>query len=51
MGKYNKATASAVAGALCVFLGSRLGFSVEEAAAAQTIITTLIVFLIPNRAA
>lgn len=49
MTKFNKAAAAALAGALCVFLSSRLGFTAEEATAAQTIITTLLVFFVPNR--
>ena len=51
LGRYNKSIAALIAGAICVFLSTRLGMSVEEVSAAQTLITLALVYSIPNSGA
>lgn len=49
MQRYNKTTATAVAGAIVVLVGAFFELSVEQSGALQTVITATIVWFVPNK--
>ena len=49
MKRFNKATAAVVSGALVTLIGAFVALDREVLGAAQTLLTTLLVFLVPNR--
>ena len=49
MQKFNKASAAAIAGAATTVFGALLAVDPEILGAAQTLLTALLVFLVPNR--
>jgi len=49
MKRFNKATAAALAGALATLVTALYSFDAETVAAGQTLLTTVLVYLLPNR--
>lgn len=47
--RYNKTTAASVAGAVAVLASSFFVLEAEQVAAIQTIITAILVWLVPNK--